>query len=169
MKYLIRKIYFVLIILVSFFISSTSFSKTEISKYFQDKTSNYLSGIVSIDQNYTEKAFDYLSKVKSLRNSHQNYNTKFIHTLVLLGKFDEAFSFSRSIWSEEDNIFEVDLLQGINFFISKDYINAEKHFLRLNNITPGNIFFEDFISNVLTAWTRAANNNKKGSFNSKTF
>ena len=97
MKYLIRKIYFILIILLSFFISSTSFSKTEINKYSQDKTSNYLSGIVSIDQNYTKKAFDYLSKVKSLKNSHHNYNIKFLHTLVLLEKFDEAFKSSPSI------------------------------------------------------------------------
>ena len=166
MKYLIRKIYFILIILLSFFISSTSFSKTEINKYSQDKTSNYLSGIVSIDQNYTKKAFDYLSKVKSLKNSHHNYNIKFLHTLVLLEKFDEAFSFSKSIWDEKHNTFEVDLLQGINFFINKDYINAEKYFARLNNITPGNIFFEDFIGSVLTSWARAANNDKQGSFDS---
>ena len=152
--------------LFSFFISTTSFSKTEITKYSQDRTSNYLSGIVSIDQNYTKEAFDYLRKVKSLRKSHQNYNIKFLHTLVLLEKFDEAFSFSESVWSEEHNIFEVDLLQGLNFFIREDYISAEKYFIRLNKITPGNIFFEDFIGNVLTSWARAANNNKKGSFDS---
>ena len=166
MKYLIRKIYFTLIMLFSFFISGASFSKTEIIKYSQDKTSNYLSGIVSIDQNHTKKAYDYLNKVKSLKNSHQNYNIKFLHTLVLLGKFDEAFSFSKNILDEKHNIFEVDLLQGINFFINKDYISAEKYFVRLNNKAPGNIFVEGLIGSVLTSWARAANNNEKGSFDS---
>ena len=33
---------------------------------------------------------------------------------------------------QDELFFEADLLLGLNFFIKKDYINAEKHFERLN-------------------------------------
>ena len=68
------------------------------------------------------------------------------------------------MWTEDEHLFEVDLLLGLNFFTKKDYANAEKHFKRLNNITKYNIFFEDFIGNVLIAWSKASQGNQKESF-----
>ena len=50
---------------------------------------------------------------------------------------------------EDELFFEADLLLGLDFFIKKDYINAEKHFERLNKISRYNLFFEDFVGNTL--------------------
>jgi len=44
-------------------------------------------------------------------------------------------------------------LIGLNFFLKKDYANAEKHFERLNKISRYNIFSENFIGMILVLCT----------------
>ena len=164
MKYLIEKIFFIFIFLAVFFAKSASFSKEQKIVYSQNHISNYFSGIVSAEQGYTNEAFDYLNKVQLLKEKHPNYNVKFIRTLVLLGKFNQAFSFSKSIQKHGENIFEANLLLGLDSFINKDYTAAEKYFKKLNKITPSNLLFEDFVGNILIAWSKAVNKNSIESF-----
>ena len=61
-------------------------------------------------------------------------------------------------------VFEANLLLGLNFFVKKDYVNAEKHFKRLNRISRYNLFFDEFIGNILIAWSKAAQSNKEERF-----
>ena len=145
MKYFIKKVYFVLFLTIILFFATKTFSKDSNDKYSQNNISNYLSGIISSNQDDTDAAFNYLNKVQSLKNSHHNYNIEFIHTLVLLGKFDQALKLSKEVWSEDEFFLEADLLLGLNFFLKKDYINAQKHFQRMNETTSYNLFIEDFI------------------------
>ena len=163
MKYFIKKIYSILF-LVTILVSGTeTFSKGSKIKYSEDNISNYFSGIISANQDYTRAAFKYLNKVQSLKNSHSNFNVQFIHTLILLEKFKQAFAFSKSIWRADELFFEADLLLGLESFINKDYLNAEKYFKRLNKISRYNLLFEDFLGNFLLAWSKASENNKKDS------
>ena len=163
MKYFIKKIYSILF-LVTILVSGTeTFSKGSKIEYSEDNISNYFSGIISANQDYTRAAFKYLNKVQSLKNSHSNFNVQFIHTLILLEKFEQAFAFSKSIWRADELFFEADLLLGLESFINKDYLNAEKYFKRLNKISRYNLLFEDFLGNFLLAWSKAAENNKKDS------
>ena len=90
-------------------------------EYSGDNISNYFSGVVSANQDYTDEAFKYLNKVRSLKDTHSNFNVQFIRTLVLLSKFDQAFAFSKSVWSEDELLFEADLLLGLEHFVKKDY------------------------------------------------
>ena len=76
----------------------------------------------------------------------------------------EAFAFSKSIWNEEDFFFEADLLLGLESFIKKDYLNAERHFMRINKISKYNLLFDDFLGNVLISWVRALTSNKEDAF-----
>ena len=163
MKYFIKKIYSILF-LVTILVSGTeTFSKGSKIEYSEDNISNYFSGIISANQDYTRAAFKYLNKVQSLKNSHSNFNVQFIHTLILLEKFKQAFAFSKSIWRADELFFEADLLLGLESFINKDYLNAEKYFKRLNKISRYNLLFEDFLGNFLLAWSKASENNKKDS------
>ena len=164
MKYFTKKIYFILFFITILFIDTETLGKNSKVKYTQHNISNYLSGIVSANQHNSKAVFKYLNKVQSLKDRHSNFNIQFIHALVLLEKFEEAFTFSRSVWREEEYIFGVDLLLGLESFINKDYINAEKYFDRLNKIYRHNILFEDFLGNILIAWTKASENNKEESF-----
>ena len=164
MRYLIIKIYFISLSIVVFCFSSTSFSKDNKIVYSGNNISNYLSGIISSDKGHNDQAFKYLNKVQLLKNSHQNFNIRFIHTLILLEKFDEAFAFSKSIWSEDEYLFEADLLLGLYSFINKDYINSEKYFERLNKNYQHEFFLKFFLGNVLIAWSKASEGKKKDSF-----
>jgi len=164
MKYFIKKVYLILFFLFVLFFESETFGRESITKYSKENISNYFSGIISVNQDYSSITFKYLNKVQSLKNSHFNFNLQFIHTLVLLEKFKQAYTFSKSIWSENELFFEADLLLGLESFIKKDYLNAEKYFERLNTVSQNNLLFEDFLGNVLLAWVKASENNKKDSF-----
>ena len=164
MRYFIKKIYFILLLVAILFLATETFGKDSKVKYSRNNISNYLSGIVSVNQDYTNAAFKYLNKVQSLKNDHSNFNVQFIRTLILLEKFNQAFAFSKDVWLEDEYFFETDLLLGLEFFIKNDYLNAEKHFERLNKISRYNLLFEGFLGNILIAWIKASENNKEDSF-----
>ena len=164
MKYFIKKIYLILLLITILFLSTGTFSKESEIEYSKENISNYFSGIVSANQNYTSTAFKYLNKIQSLKNSHSNFNIQFIRTLILLKKFEQAFAFSKSVWLEDEFFFEADLLLGLESFVKKDYLSAEKYFIRLNKISRYNLFFEDFLGNILLSWVKASENNKNDSF-----
>jgi len=164
MRYFIKNIYFILLLITILFLDTETFGKDSKVKYSRNNISNYLSGIISVNQDYTNAAFKYLNKVQSLKNHHSNFNVQFIRTLILLEKFNQAFAFSKDVWLEDEYFFETDLLLGLEFFIKNDYLNAEKHFERLNKISRYNLLFEDFLGNILIAWIKASENNKEDSF-----
>ena len=164
MRYFIKNIYFILLLITILFLDTKTFGKDSKVKYSRNNISNYLSGIVSVNQDYTNAAFKYLNKVQSLKNDHSNFNVQFIRTLILLEKFNQAFAFSKDVWLEDEYFFETDLLLGLEFFIKNDYLNAEKHFERLNKISRYNLLFEGFLGNILIAWIKASENNKEDSF-----
>ena len=164
MKYFFKYIYSFLLLIAILLPSSKTFSMNAETKYSQENISNYFLGIVSLDQDNTTTGFKYLNKVQFLKNIHSNYNMQFVRSLVLLNKFDKAFSFSKSVWHEDENFFEADLLLGIEYFLKKDYLKAEKHFERLNEFSRYNIFFDDFFGNTLIAWVKASQNDKENSF-----
>ena len=164
MRYFIKKIYFILLLVTILFLDTATYGKDSKVKYSRNNISNYLSGIISVNQDYTNAAFKFLNKVQSLKNDHSNFNVQFIRTLILLEKFEQAFAFSKDVWLEDEYFFETDLLLGLEFFIKNDYLNAEKHFERLNKISRYNLLFEGFLGNILIAWIKASENNKEDSF-----
>jgi Tfp pilus assembly protein PilF len=164
MKFLIKKIYIILFLLTILLIGTKLFAKESKIRYSRENISNYFSGIISANQGSNNKAFDYLKKTKSLKNKHSKFNAEYVRTLILIEKFEQAFTFSKSVWANDEFIFETDLLLGLEYFIKKDYINAEKHFERLNKFSQYNLSFNDFIGNVLIAWSKASQGNKENSF-----
>jgi len=164
MKYFIKKIYLILFFITALLYNTESFSKNIKFKHSQGDVSNYFSGIVSVNQNYTTTGFKYLNKVRFLKNSHYNFNVQFVRTLILLEKFEKAFAFSKNIWKEGELFFEADLLLGLDYFIKENYLEAEKYFERLNSISQSNLFFKNFLGNILISWVKASENNINDSF-----
>ena len=162
MKYFKKNIYLVFLYINISLISVTVFDNNAKASYSKDDVFNYFSGIVALSQNNTTSGFKYLKKINSLKNVHYNYNIKFLRSLVLLNKFDEALSFSKEVWDEEILYFDADLLLGLNYFIKKDFINAEKYFSRLNKFSKYNLFLDDFLGNVLLGWVKASKNDMEG-------
>ena len=88
--------------------------------------------------NFNNNAFKHFKEADNLKNKHNNYNIQFVRTLISLDKFEEAIRFSKSVWSENESIFEIDLLIGLDYFVKKDYLMAEKYFERLNKVISKN-------------------------------
>ena len=164
MKFLIKKFFIMLFLLSILQVEQKVFAKENYIKYEKENISNYFSGLVSINQNFNKEAFEYLNKVRLKNKKHTKYNLEFVKTLVQLEKFDEAITFSENAWTEDELIFEFDLLLGLKFFLENDYINAEKHFERLNIISRYNLFFSNFVGNILIAWSKAYQGKEKESF-----
>ena len=154
MIFFIKKFFTILSLLTIWVLVSQVDVKDGKTQYKKENISNYFSGIISVNQNHSKKAFRYLKKVQLLKDRHSKFNVEFVRTLVLLKKFDHAFSFSKNVWVKDDFIFEIDLLLGLNYFLNKDYSNAEEHFERLNKISRHNLFFDDFIGNILISWSK---------------
>ena len=98
MKFFIKNIYILLFLIILALYQSKIFAKEVETQYKSENISNYFSGIVSSNKNYSNEAFKYLKKIDSRENSHYKYNIEFIRTLVILEKFNPAFTFSRKIW-----------------------------------------------------------------------
>jgi len=165
MKLLFKFFLIILCFSISLLSAEEVFAKENKVQYKQKNISNYFSGIISLKQHDIYKAYKYLNKVEKLKESHTQFNVEFIKTLVLTEKFEQAFSFSKSIWNEDELFFEIDLLLGLNYFIKEDYKNAEKHFERLDKISRSNLIFDNFFGNILISWIRANEGNKIESFN----
>jgi len=164
MKFLIKNIIIVLFFFILLAQSDQAYTKEKQYKYNKEDISNYFLGVIFAEQGHSKRAYKKLNKAQKLKNKHTQFNIEFIRTLILLEKFNQSFDFSKSVWKEEEYFFEIDLLLGLNYFLEKDFKNAEKHFLRLNKISRYNTYFENFIGNVLVAWVKASEGNKEDSY-----
>jgi len=164
MKFLIKKINIILFSLTIFLNQSESLARDNNVLYTRENISNYFLGIISAKRDHNREALKYLKKVESLKNVHSEFNNEFIKTLILLDKFEEAFEFSKNIWDENQLFFEADLLLGLEAFIREDYKSAEKYFQRLNKLSRSNLFFDNFIGNILISWSKASQGEKENSF-----
>ena len=165
MKLVIKKILIIFFFSIFLLRAEEVFAQENKTQIKKESISNYFSGIVSNNQYNTNKAYKYLNKVEELKKNHTQFNVEYIKALIMLEKFEQAFSFSKSIWKEDELFFEVDLLLGLNYFIKKEYKKAEKHFERLNKISRTNLIFDNFFGNILIAWIHAQEGNKAKSFN----
>jgi len=164
MKFCVKKIYILLFLIIILLSQPKVFAKDNKIQYTSENISSYFSGIISSSQNRSNKAYKYLKKIDSIKNRHSKFNIEFIRTLVILDKFNHAFAFSRKVWREDELFFEADLLLGLDYFIKKDFTNADKHFERLNDLSRYNLFFSNFVGNVLLAWSKASQGKEVDSF-----
>ena len=92
MKFPVYKIYIIVFLLNIFLILPESSARENKEHYTRDNISNYFFGTILANNNYSDRAFKHLKKVKSLKNKHSKFNIEFIRTLVLLEKFEKAFA-----------------------------------------------------------------------------
>jgi len=164
MKLFIKKIYLILFFLVILSANREAFAKESKNEYFRESISSYFSGAVSYNSNDIKKTYEYLDKIKKINHNHNNYQIQYIHTLVLLKKFEKAIVFSKEINKEDNSLFEANLLLGISSYIKEDYNKAQKHFSNLNKSSQSHAIYKDFLKDILLSWTQAAQNNEEKSF-----
>ena len=93
----------------------------------------------------------FFKKLDGLEENHLNYSSKYLFSLVNLGKFNEAFNYSKKLEKRKLGNFESDLIIGVYYLKNKNYDLAQKYFLKLKN-RKSNSILNNFVSNVLLNW-----------------
>ena len=114
--------------------------------------SNYFSGILLLDNNQYNESYRFLKKLDGLELNHPGYSSRFLYSLVNLGKFDEAFRYSKNLEKKNLDSFESDLILGIYYLKTRHYKIAQKYFLKLKN-RNSKFTLNSLISKSLLNWS----------------
>jgi len=117
-----------------------------------DNISNYFSGILLLNDNHYAESYKFLKKLNGLEESHLNYSSRYLFSLINLGKFVEAFNYSKKLEKRKLAIFESDLIIGIFYLKKEQFDLAQKYFLKLKN-RNSNFILNNFVSNSLLNWS----------------
>ncbi len=113
--------------------------------------SDYFSGILLLNDNQYNESYSFLKKLDGLEESHLNYSSRYLYSLVNLGKLNEAFNYSKKLEKKKLDNFESDLIIGVYYLKNKNHDLAQKYFLKLQNRQSSSIL-NNFVSNALLNW-----------------
>ena len=74
MKYLIKTIYLIPLLIIGLFFVTPTLAKDSKIKYSRENISNYFLGIISLNQNYTSSSYKYFNKIQSLKEQLNSFN-----------------------------------------------------------------------------------------------
>lgn len=136
-------------------IFNISYSKAPEFNYNAKSISNYFSGLIyfdDLDFVESEKAF---KKLKNFEEKSTKYSSKFMHSLINLGKYKEAHKYSKKLENKNKSNFESNLFLGLSEFKEKNYVNAKSYFDKLENNYRHQLIFE-VLKMSLNSWTEIA-------------
>ena len=116
-----------------------------------DYISDYFSGILLLNDNQYNKSYKFLKKLDGLEENHLNYSSKYLFSLVNLGKFNEAFNYSKKLEKRKLGNFESDLIIGVYYLKNDKHDLAHKYFLKIKN-RKSQFILNNFVSTSLLNW-----------------
>ena len=114
--------------------------------------SNYFSGILLLNDNRYNKSYKFLKKLNGLEESHLNYSSRYLYTLVNSSKFNEAFIYAKKLEKRKLDNFESDLIIGIYYLKDQKLELAQKYFLKLKN-RNSKFILNNYLANSLLNWS----------------
>ncbi len=135
-------------------------SKVSEFNYNAKNISNYFSGLIYFDDlNYTqsEKVF---KKLNNFEEKSTKYSSKFLHSLINLGKHKEAYRYSKKLERKNISNFESNLFLGLHEFRAQNYVKAKSYFEKLENNFQHQLIF-DALKSSLNFWVEIAESKDK--------
>ncbi len=117
-----------------------------------DRVSDYLSGILLLNDNQYEKSFNFLKRLDGLETNHINYSMIYLYSLVNSGNLQKAFNYSKKLEKKELDSFESNLITGIFYLKNSDINLAKKYFYKAIK-KNSRFILNDFVSNSLYIWS----------------
>ena len=114
--------------------------------------SNYFSGILLLNDNQYGESYKFLKRLNGLEENHLNYSSRYLYSLINLGKFDEAFKYAKKLEKKSLDTFESNLIIGVHFLKYKQFELAQKYFLKIKQRDSG-FLLNTFVSNSLFNWS----------------
>ena len=118
--------------------------------------SDYFSGLLLLSDNQYGESYKFLKRLNGLEESHISYSSKYLFSLVNLGKIREAFNYSKKLEKGKLDNFESDLIIGIYYLKNENYDLAQKYFVKLKN-RKSKFKINNFVSSSLLNWTSFKN------------
>ena len=136
-------------------IFNISYSKASEFNYNAKSISNYFSGLIYFDDLDFVESEKVFKKLKNFEEKSTKYSSKFMHSLINLGKYKEAHKYSKKLENKNKSNFESNLFLGLYEFKEKNYVNAKSYFDKLENNYRHQLIFE-VLKMSLNSWTEIA-------------
>ncbi len=156
MKIFYFKTKFIIQILFVIVFLSTSPVKSLDKFNKSNRVSDYLLGVLLLNENQYKDSYNYLKKLNGLETSHNSYSIKFLYSLVNSGNLKEAFYYSKKLEKQELDSFESNLVTGIFYLKKSDIDLAQKYFLKAKT-KNSRFILNNFVSESLYNWSNLGN------------
>jgi tetratricopeptide (TPR) repeat protein len=120
------------------------------------RLSDYFSGILLLNNNQFDESFKFLKKLNGLEESHINYSTKYLYSLVNSGNLIEAFNYSKKLEKLKLESFESHLIIGI-FYLKNSNLNLAKEYFLKAKIKKSRFILNNYVSSSLYNWSSLKN------------
>jgi tetratricopeptide (TPR) repeat protein len=117
-----------------------------------DHVSDYLSGILHLNNNQYNSSFKFLKNLNSLEESHINYSIIYLYSLINSGNLNEAFNYSRKLEKQKLDSFESNLITGVFYLKNSNLELAKKYFLKAKN-KKSQFVLNNYVSSSLYNWS----------------
>ncbi len=141
-------------------IFNSSHSKVSEFNYDAKSISNYFSGLIYFDDLDYVKSEKVFKKLDDFDGKSNKYSSKFIHSLINLGKYNEVYKYSKKLEKKNLSNFESNLFLGLYEFKVKNYTKAKFYFDKLENNFEHQLIF-DILKISLNSWTEIAQSKDK--------
>ena len=147
---------FVLILL-----SLSTYSHSKILDFSKDakNISNYFSGTVALNNFDYDTSKKYLDKFAKSEKSNKKSPSLFLQSLINLQKYNEAYSYSKSLENKKLLNFESRLILGLFEFKNKNYSKAKLYFQELEPNIENQLIFEPLKISLIN-WSEIMISNK---------
>ena len=128
------KLQFKLIICIALFFNTFNIAIAKNVEKFEnaEKMTNYLSGVLSLNENKYQKSYNYLKKINNLEDIHYNYSQYFQYSLVSLEKFNDAAAYAKKLEKKNLDNFGSNLISGVYHLKNKNLDKSKKYFQKLS-------------------------------------
>ncbi len=125
--------------LIFLFSQSPLYSKSKTFNDFNSRyLSNYFSGIVAYNNDENSEALNFFRSSKFLIKEHDSYLEKYIYSLILEGKVQQATNeIRKNLTKNNSTFFEAHLILALDSLKKKKYKDSKEH-LQKSNAYTGN-------------------------------
>ena len=145
----ILKIIIQIFIVISFL---STLNAKNIEKFDKGRNvSDYFSGILFLNDNKYDESYKFLKKLDGLEESHKNYSSQYLFSLINTNKLNEAFNYAKKLEKVNSSTFESDLIIGVYYLKNEQFKIASNYFLKLKN-KKNRFILNDFLASSLLNW-----------------
>tara|TARA_B100000886_G_scaffold306816_1_gene239409 strand:- start:4023 stop:5723 length:1701 start_codon:yes stop_codon:yes gene_type:complete len=150
----ILKVTFVIIFIFFSTLEAKNLDRYNKAEYLAD----YFSGVLLLNESKYKDSYNYLKKLDGLEESHPDFSSKYIYSLINSGNISEAFNYSKKLDRENKNNFESDLIIGIRHLENSKFELAKEYFFKAKKRNPISVL-NNYIANTLYIWSDLKYNN----------